>query len=894
MLQKTLLILLLIATPVWAVQTSHWNHTGEADFKKGTMHNVVATNLGDVKLSRAVKTILEENAKVSAVYAMVEAGDGTIYAATGPHGVLLKVKDDKAAPIAQFEDNSSVFALLIDPTGSLIVGVSGEKGKVYKLDKPSNEGSKPVEIFADDEVQYIWALQQTPDGNLYVATGPNGKLFEVKADGTKSILMTSDESNLLSLLSDGKETLYVGTDPNGLVYRVNRKTKDIFVLFDAPESEISCLALDRKGNLYVGTAEATEPSAAKPLALPAVEKAGRPEGTGGVPLPSTPPEIPKPPVKPDPNPGEPEPIPKQVKLQAGKSEAFLINLAKANAKTPRRQGNLRDVYLLEPSTWHGLPARVGGQLRKGNSISNFYKSQIANTGWKPVPQRSPNQNSPSSPLGDLASWRSSSSNAEKQVRINYLVDVNGLPNPNPVEKPKPGPATAQAQANPNPATPNLPGDPDAAQPKPQGNAIYRIDPDGFVTEIFRQPVLVMSMLETDGTLLVGTGSDGLIYQVNPAAEETVVLAKVEPKQVLSLLVSKDGRILLGLANVGGIESMSRGYAAEGTLISPVLDASQISRFGKIHLHGSLPATTSLTLATRSGNVQEPSKAGWSKWSDEMPAVEYVQVTSPTARFMQYRLTLTSTDPKATPLVNEVDIAYQTPNVAPVIKSVKIGVNPATPIASSPLAAPSLAALMAASATPTPPNADANRIQTIAWEAEDANGDTMQYRLYFRTGIKAPWILLKEKLTDTHFDWDTRTVADGRYEVKVIASDATSNPPGQGKVGTRVSNPFVIDNTAPVLGDVKSSVKGSAVTIAAKAVDRTSIVSAIDYAVDSNSDWQMVLPSNKMFDSPEESVNFTVRGLSAGAHQITLRATDAKGNQTFETMLVTIEAPTAER
>ena len=814
MLQKTLLILLLIATPVWAVQTSHWNHTGEADFKKGTMHNVVATNLGDVKLSRAVKTILEENAKVSAVYAMVEAADGTIYAATGPHGVLLKVKDDKAVAIAQFEDNSSVFALLIDPTGSLIVGVSGEKGKVYRLDKPSNEGGKPVEIFADDEVQYIWALQQTPDGNLYVATGPNGKLFEVKADGSKSILMTSDESNLLSMLSDGKETLYVGTDPNGLVYRVNRKTKDIFVLFDAPESEISCLALDRKGNLYVGTAEATEPSAAKPPALPAVEKSGRPEGTGGVPLPSNPPEIPKPPVKPDPNPGEPEPIPKQVKFQAGKSEAFLINLAKANA--------------------------------------------------------------------------------EKQVRIDYLVDGNGLPNPNPAEKPKPGPATAPAQANPNPATPNLPGDPDAAQPKPQGNAIYRIDPDGFVTEIFRQPVLVMSMLETDGTLLVGTGSDGLIYQVNPAAEETVVLAKVEPKQVLSLLVSKDGRILLGLANVGGIESMSRGYAAEGTLISPVLDASQISRFGKIHLHGSLPATTSLTLATRSGNVQEPSKAGWSKWSDEMPAVEYVQVTSPTARFMQYRLTLTSTDPKATPLVNEVDIAYQTPNVAPVVKSVKIGANPATPNASPTPAAPSLAALMAASVTPTPPNADANRIQTIAWEAEDANGDTMQYSLYFRTGIKAPWILLKEKLTDTHFDWDTRTVADGRYEVKVIASDATSNPPGQGKVGTRVSNPFVIDNTAPVLGDVKSSVKGSAVTIAAKAVDRTSIVSAIDYAVDSNSDWQMVLPSNKMFDSPEESVNFTVRGLSAGAHQITLRATDAKGNQTFETMLVTIEAPTAER
>src|SRR5258706_198935 len=119
----------LCPSPAWAVQTSHWTHTNEADFKKGAMHNVVATNFGD------------------------------------------------------------------------------------------------------EEVQYIWALAQTPDGNLYVATGPHGKLFEVKGDKSKSVIMTSDESNLLSLLSDGKDLLYVGTDPNGLVYRVNRKSKEMFVLF---------------------------------------------------------------------------------------------------------------------------------------------------------------------------------------------------------------------------------------------------------------------------------------------------------------------------------------------------------------------------------------------------------------------------------------------------------------------------------------------------------------------------------------------------------------------------------------------------------------------------------------------------------------------------------------
>src|SRR5205085_7647072 len=151
------------------------------------------------------------------------------------------------------------------------------------------------------------------------------------------------------------------------------------------------------------------------------------------------------------------------------------------------------------------------------------------------------------------------------------------------------------------------------QPREGGNAIYRIDKEGLVTEVFRQPVLVLSMIEQDGTLLVGTGSDGLIYQINPTAEETVVLAKVEPKQVMCMLPASDGRVLLGLANTGGIDAMTKGFASEGTYTSAVLDASQVSRFGKIQLHGSLPKGTSLKVFTRSGNVSEVTDIGWSKW-----------------------------------------------------------------------------------------------------------------------------------------------------------------------------------------------------------------------------------------------------------------------------------------
>ena len=101
-------LLITISVPALAVQTSHWTHTNEADFKNGTLQNVVATNLGDLKLSRAVKTLLEQDAKISAVYALAAAKDGTIYAGTGPQGVVLQIKGDKVTELLKLDDDINI------------------------------------------------------------------------------------------------------------------------------------------------------------------------------------------------------------------------------------------------------------------------------------------------------------------------------------------------------------------------------------------------------------------------------------------------------------------------------------------------------------------------------------------------------------------------------------------------------------------------------------------------------------------------------------------------------------------------------------------------------------------------------------------------------------------
>jgi hypothetical protein len=323
MRQCALLVLGLVLAVVMpsyfasAVGTSYWKQTSEADFKNGTLENVVATNLGDLKLSRAIKTLLDQDPQISTVNTMAEAPDGTIYAGTGPNAVLLQIKDEKVSTVTTIPDSAGILSILIDKKGAILLGTGGEKGSVVKIARP---GAKPEVLLTAENVQYVWALAQTPDGNIYAATGPAGQLYEIKPDGSKRVLLETAESNLLSLVSDGKDLLYLGTDPHGLVYRVNRKTGESFVLYNAVESEVSALALDKNGNLYAGTSEAKEepPPAPEPAAVP--EKGGRPEGGAvGIPIPADRPKEPTPPPPPNPNPGQPDPIPKSA-VPAPKAE----------------------------------------------------------------------------------------------------------------------------------------------------------------------------------------------------------------------------------------------------------------------------------------------------------------------------------------------------------------------------------------------------------------------------------------------------------------------------------------------------------------------------------------------------------------------------------------------
>ena len=92
---------------------------------------------------------------------------------------------------------------------------------------------------------------------------------------------------------------------------------------------------------------------------------------------------------------------------------------------------------------------------------------------------------------------------------------------------------------------------------------------------------------------------------------------------------------------------------------------------------------------------------------------------------------------------------------------------------------------------------------MLWSAEDANDDELGYSVYYRGENEKDWKLLKDKLDQKFYSWDTNSMPDGAYYLKIVSSDEKSNPPSEALTAERVSERFVVDNTPPTITDIAS-------------------------------------------------------------------------------------------
>lgn len=710
-----------MASTALAVKTEFWTHTSPADFALGERTNLVATNHGELKLARELKSLLPNDTHIAAVTAIVAAGDGSVVYATFPDSKLMRLRDGKTETIATLE-GTTITAVATDESGAVYVATAGEQAELLKIAKAD---AKPESIFKQEDVDYIWSIVATQN-RLLIGVGTPARVIEVAQK--PQTLATLDGENVLSMIGGKDGTLYVGTDTDGLVYKIAPNAKPT-LLFDAAEAEISALAFDSQGRLLVATGEAGEHVRTQEPA-----ETGKPEHTGG--------------------------------------ESTIPSEAPTAPKAPEADGN-------------GIPT----------------------------------------------------------------VDAEPPAAAHDADKPEDAPPEPAKKNSAGPVQPNT-GDEEGGA---SGNALYRVSDAGLVTELFRDAVVIYGIAVEGESIYLATGESGDVYVVTPASEESAIIAHTDAAQVSGIVRAKDGTIYLATSNAGGVHTLAPGIAAEGTFVSDVLDAGITSKFGKMQLRGQLPEGALMSVSTRSGNAADPDSGTWSDWSAPQPALEFVDVQSPAGRYLQYKLVMKSNG-KAVPSLDELRLAYQKPNVAPRVDAVSVAADASQPGS-----------------------------RTISWSAVDANQDAMKFTLYARAIGRGGWVELAHDLDEYTYTWPAKEAADGRYEIKVVASDATDNQPGQGQQASRVSDTIVIDNTAPVIGDVK--VDGTTVTL--RVVDRNGLLASLDYAIDSVQHWQKRLPDDTMSDSPEERYTLDLGKLAPGQHTLTVRATDSEGNTSFETIGVNV-------
>ncbi|MBN1795411.1 MAG: hypothetical protein JW804_01945 [Sedimentisphaerales bacterium] len=395
--------------------------------------------------------------------------------------------------------------------------------------------------------------------------------------------------------------------------------------------------------------------------------------------------------------------------------------------------------------------------------------------------------------------------------------------------------------------------------------IYKISPDGFVTDVFTEPAVLFALNQQQDELLLGTGNEAELYTINPTKEQSAVIYKDEKASQITALAVCGDEIYLGTSNPPKLIKLNKSFANEGTFTSDLIDASQPADWGKLQIDAEIPKDCSVTVSARSGNVKDVNDPTFSDWTEPVEIKTPVQLTCPVGRFCQYKLILKTTDGQTTPLIREVAVANTIPNLAPNIKEVSV-----------------------------------ERIEKpekqgtfeIKYQALDDNSDTLIYTIDFRKINRDTWIELAEKIDKPSYEWDSRTVEDGRYEIRVTASDEKSNSAHTKLTGARVSDPVVADNTGPLIdilsiaGEEYSAlaepirISGKQTVIKLSVIDKYSVVSNLDYTIDSNEDYKAAVPDDLVFDTTKENFKIKLDDLKAGRHIIALRAKDDVGNTTY--------------
>ena len=353
-------------------------------------------------------------------------------------------------------------------------------------------------------------------------------------------------------------------------------------------------------------------------------------------------------------------------------------------------------------------------------------------------------------------------------------------------------------------------------------------------------------------MLCSAGSSGRVYLVKPDRTVMTVFRLAE-RQVLTLALGGPHPVL-GTGDSGALYALDFTPAKHGRWVSKVLDAAFPARWGAVRFTASGP----VTIETRSGNTARPDKA-WSEWqalAEVAPGEaggQHGKARSPGTRYLQLRASL-----GAEARLLDVAAWYAPQNQRARVSEVTVGEEPASGVARAGRVA----------GKPRSP------VVKVRWKVENPDEDELVFRLAYRLESESNWKPLggPDPLTAKEWDWNTESIPDGKYLVRVVASDERANPRDEALDFELVSPPWLIDNRRPEV-----SLKVAAASVSGSARDSFTPIAELAYAIDGG-DFVPLGARDRLLDDLIEEFAFKVpEGLAAGAHSVTVRAIDAADN-----------------
>ena len=683
-------------------------------------------------------------------------------------------------------------------------------------------------LLADADASYLWSVRLDPKGTLYASGGSPARVFRFDSNGKPTVVFDSTDLSAQAVAFDSKGTLYVGTSPDGKVYKVSASgEKSVF--FDPKTKYIWDLAFGPDGTLYIATGDKGQVFAVGP------------DGKG--------------------------------ELFYASDEAHIRVLAFDN------KSNL--IAGTEPSGRILRISRVSGKsAAEGFVLYETSKREVTSLAV--------------SSSGAIYA----SAIGEKQRTTTTGAPATVITGPQGTTTISTAGAIASNQGQ------QL--SPFAPFPPLLSSSIYRLTPEGAPEELWtsREDVVYALGLASDGRLLAGTGNNGALLAIDGRGI-FAQLAKAGSSQITAIASNSSGKVFLCTANPGKVFSVGPEYEAQGTYESRSFDSQLFSQWGRLEWWGPPPAEAAKSAAhsneprleffVRSGNTEDPSRE-WSRWFGPYTK-SGTPAQTPSARFVQWKAIIH--DGRPGDGIDWVSLAYLPRNVAPVIDGIALqdpgvrlqgqsNISTSQPTVVTlklpPLPNPT-GVVITQSGAPAkfelPPQGTLQKgYQSVLWSAHDDNDDELRYAVYFRGENEHEWKLLKDNLEQKFYSWDTTTLPDGAYYLKIVGTDAGSNPPALALKTERESERFEVDNTPPVIEHLESiraisPVGGSAIaSVVSKftARDATSSIERAQYSVDGG-EWILVAPAAGISDAPEEHYEFSLSGLTPGEHTLAVRAYD---------------------